>query len=73
MTRDAVGIADGRELPSGLTIWAAGFGIPDLAARSGLSTDVLGRLLTDETLTAWTTYASSRPGTRLHRQGSRCG
>src|SRR3546814_6100518 len=28
------------------------FGVPDLAGRSGLSTDALGRLLTDETLTS---------------------
>ena len=35
-----------------MTIWTAGFGVPDLAARSGLSTDALGRLLTDETLTS---------------------
>ncbi len=43
---------DGRELPSAATVWTAGFGVPDLAARSGLSTDALGRLLTDETLTS---------------------
>ncbi|MFI1290614.1 NAD(P)/FAD-dependent oxidoreductase [Streptomyces sp. NPDC020792] len=52
VTRDAVRLADGRELPSRVTVWTAGFGVPDLAARSGLSTDVLGRLLTDETLTS---------------------
>ncbi|MGC4944140.1 NAD(P)/FAD-dependent oxidoreductase [Kribbella sp. DT2] len=52
VTRDAVQLADGRELPSELTIWTAGFGVPDLAVRSGLSTDALGRLLTDETLTS---------------------
>ena len=52
VTRDAVRLADGRELPSAVTIWTAGFGVPDLAARSGLSTDALGRLLTDETLTS---------------------
>jgi NADH dehydrogenase len=39
-------------LPSALTVWTAGFGVPQLAARSGLSTDALGRLLTDETLTS---------------------
>ncbi|GAA3994032.1 FAD-dependent oxidoreductase [Streptomyces marokkonensis] len=50
VTRDAVRLADGRELPSRVTIWTAGFAVPDLAARSGLSTDALGRLLTDETL-----------------------
>ncbi|MFF4171086.1 NAD(P)/FAD-dependent oxidoreductase [Streptomyces sp. NPDC001744] len=52
VTRDAVRLADGRELPSAVTVWTAGFGVPDLAARSGLSTDALGRLLTDETLTS---------------------
>ncbi|MFI7496976.1 NAD(P)/FAD-dependent oxidoreductase [Streptomyces sp. NPDC049687] len=52
VTRDAVQLGDGRVLPSAVTIWTAGFGVPDLAARSGLSTDALGRLLTDETLTS---------------------
>jgi NADH dehydrogenase len=40
----------GAVLPSAVTVWTAGFGVPDLAARSGLRTDALGRLLTDETL-----------------------
>lgn len=52
VTRDAVHLGDGRELPSEVTIWTAGFGVPDLASRSGLSTDASGRLLTDETLTS---------------------
>ncbi|MFD2277830.1 NAD(P)/FAD-dependent oxidoreductase [Streptomyces lusitanus] len=52
VTRDVVRLADGRDLPSAVTIWTAGFGVPDLAVRSGLSTDGLGRLLTDETLTS---------------------
>ncbi len=52
VTGDAVRLGDGRALPSAVTIWTAGFGVPDLAARSGLSTDALGRLLTDETLTS---------------------
>ncbi|WP_330285937.1 NAD(P)/FAD-dependent oxidoreductase [Streptomyces sp. NBC_00576] len=52
VTRDAVRLADGRELPSAVTVWTAGFGVPDLAVRSGLRTDALGRLLTDETLTS---------------------
>ncbi|MEU8779219.1 FAD-dependent oxidoreductase [Streptomyces sp. NPDC048606] len=50
--REAVELADGREVESALTIWTAGFGVPDLAVRSGLRTDALGRLLTDETLTS---------------------
>ncbi|MEU4799580.1 FAD-dependent oxidoreductase [Streptomyces sp. NPDC023327] len=52
VTPDAVRLADGRELPSQVTVWTVGFGVPDLAARSGLRTDALGRLLTDETLTS---------------------
>jgi NADH dehydrogenase FAD-containing subunit len=49
---DSVILADGREIASAVTVWTAGFGVPDLAARSGLSTDATGRLLTDETLTS---------------------
>jgi NADH:ubiquinone reductase (H+-translocating) len=49
---DAVVLGDGAVLPSAATVWTAGFAVPDLAARSGLSTDALGRLLTDETLTS---------------------
>jgi NADH dehydrogenase len=52
VTKGSVVLADGRELPSAVTIWTAGFGVPDLATRSGLSTDAMGRLLTDETLTS---------------------
>jgi NADH dehydrogenase len=49
---DAVVLPDGAVLPSSATVWTAGFAVPDLAARSGLRTDALGRLLTDETLTS---------------------
>ncbi|MER6676777.1 FAD-dependent oxidoreductase [Streptomyces sp. NPDC000983] len=52
VTGEAVRLADGRELPSRVTVWTAGFGVPDLAARSGLSVDAAGRLITDETLTS---------------------
>ncbi|MEU3459195.1 FAD-dependent oxidoreductase [Streptomyces sp. NPDC006733] len=52
VARASVRLGDGRELPSAVTIWTAGFGVPELAARSGLSTDAVGRLLTDETLTS---------------------
>ncbi|GAA3691457.1 NAD(P)/FAD-dependent oxidoreductase [Gordonia hankookensis] len=41
-----------RVEPSSTTIVAAGFGVPDLAAVSGLSTDAIGRLITDETLSS---------------------
>ncbi|MFI8828779.1 NAD(P)/FAD-dependent oxidoreductase [Streptomyces sp. NPDC053431] len=50
--QDAVVLADGGVRPSALTVWTAGFGVPDLAAASGLRTDGIGRLLTDETLTS---------------------
>jgi NADH dehydrogenase len=49
---DSVVLDDGQRVPSAATIWTAGFGVPDLATRSGLSTDAMGRLLTDETLTS---------------------
>lgn len=49
---DAVVLSDGVVLPSAATVWTAGFAVPDLATRSGLHTDPIGRLLTDETLTS---------------------
>jgi NADH dehydrogenase len=49
---DEVVLTDGVVLPSAATIWTAGFAVPDLATRSGLHTDPMGRLLTDETLTS---------------------
>jgi NADH dehydrogenase FAD-containing subunit len=52
VTRDIVHLSSGGSLPSEVTIWTGGFGVPDLASRSGLSTDARGRLLTDETLTS---------------------
>lgn len=42
----------GTVLPSAVTVWTGGFGVPELAAASGLTTDGLGRLLADETLTS---------------------
>lgn len=52
VTPETVRLGDGSEIPSTVTVWTAGFGVPDLASRSGLSTDGAGRLLTDETLTS---------------------
>lgn len=49
---DAVLLDNGAVLRTAVTVWTAGFGVPDLAARSGLRTDPAGRLLTDETLTS---------------------
>jgi NADH dehydrogenase len=48
----ADGSAGGVVRPSALTVWTTGFGVPGLARVSGLRTDALGRLLTDETLTS---------------------
>ena len=48
----SVVLSDGQQLASAVTVWTAGFGVPDLAARSGLTTDAVGRLITDETLTS---------------------
>jgi NADH dehydrogenase len=50
--QNAVVFADGAVRPTAVTIWVAGFGVPDLAATSGLHTDAMGRLITDETLTS---------------------
>ena len=52
VTADDIVLADGNRLPSAVTVWTAGFGVPGLAAASGLTTDQLGRLRTDETLTS---------------------
>ncbi|WP_066900495.1 NAD(P)/FAD-dependent oxidoreductase [Mycolicibacterium houstonense] len=52
VAKDRITLRDGTELPSAVTVWTAGFGVPALAADSGLRTDRLGRLLTDETLTS---------------------
>ncbi len=52
VTSETVELTDGRTFASQVTIWTAGFGVPDLAVRSGLRTDDAGRLLTDETLTS---------------------
>ncbi|MGV0793600.1 NAD(P)/FAD-dependent oxidoreductase [Mycolicibacterium sp. XJ1819] len=52
VTADHVVLDDGRQVPSAVTVWTTGFGVPGLAAASGLSTDELGRLLADETLTS---------------------
>ncbi|GGR53923.1 NADH dehydrogenase [Nocardioides luteus] len=47
-----VRLDDGRELPGSVTVWTAGFAAPGLARAGGLTTDELGRLVTDETLTS---------------------
>ncbi|MUL66004.1 FAD-dependent oxidoreductase [Mycobacterium sp. CBMA 234] len=52
VTANRVTLADGRFINNAVTVWTAGFGTPRLATASGLRTDELGRLLTDETLTS---------------------
>lgn len=49
---DSVVLAGGEVRPSVVTIWTGGFGVPELARASGLRTDALGRLVTDDTLTS---------------------
>ncbi|AZG43717.1 NAD(P)/FAD-dependent oxidoreductase [Gordonia insulae] len=51
-TVTVVEMGERRVMRSATTIVAAGFGVPDLATASGLTTDPLGRLVTDETLTS---------------------
>ncbi|RVW02308.1 NAD(P)/FAD-dependent oxidoreductase [Rhodococcus spongiicola] len=45
-------LADGRVLDFDVCVWAASFEVPDLARRSGLATDAVGRLRVDATLTS---------------------
>ena len=71
--RDAVVFADGAVRPTALTIWTAGFGVPKLAADSGLRTDALGRLLTDETLTSVDDVRVVAAGDCAHPRGTPCG
>ncbi|MFD3812540.1 NAD(P)/FAD-dependent oxidoreductase [Rhodococcus sp. NPDC058639] len=49
---DELALEDDSVLPSAVTVWTAGFGVPELARASGVSTDTLGRILIDETLTS---------------------
>jgi len=46
----AVELADGTLIGSDVTVWTASFAVPDLARRSGLEVDAIGRLVVDETL-----------------------
>jgi NADH dehydrogenase len=46
--QESPGISRGEQV----NVWTTGFSAPNLAARSGLSTDARGRLLTDDTLTS---------------------
>ena len=46
----AVELADGTLIPSDVTVWTASFAVPDLARRSGLEVDAIGRLVVDEQL-----------------------
>ncbi|WP_062983419.1 NAD(P)/FAD-dependent oxidoreductase [Nocardia anaemiae] len=50
VTPEGVRLADGAVVGAAATVWTAGFGVPELARRSGLAVDGHGRVLTDETL-----------------------
>lgn len=50
VTEDGVRLADGTLIESAATVWTAGFAVPDLAARAGLSVDSTGRVRTDDSL-----------------------
>ncbi|APU14046.1 MULTISPECIES: NAD(P)/FAD-dependent oxidoreductase [Actinoalloteichus] len=43
-------LADGETVDTDSTVWATGFGVPDLAARAGLAVDATGRVLVDDTM-----------------------
>lgn len=45
-----VELADGTQVPSHVTVWAASFSVPQLARTSGLAVDDIGRLRVDESL-----------------------
>ena len=45
-------LADQAPISFDACVWAASFAVPDLARRSGLATDAIGRLRVDETLTS---------------------
>ncbi len=50
VTDSKVVLTDGRVVAADITVWTAGFAVPDLASRSGLGTDAIGRLRVDATL-----------------------
>ncbi|MEV6556365.1 FAD-dependent oxidoreductase [Nocardia sp. NPDC051756] len=50
VTAEGVRLADGSLVEAAATVWTAGFAVPDLAARAGLSVDGTGRVLTDASL-----------------------
>ncbi|SIS17448.1 NADH dehydrogenase [Williamsia sterculiae] len=52
VNREKVMLSDGSVLPSDVTVWTAGFGVPTLARDSGFTTDRDGRMRVDETLTS---------------------
>ncbi|MFI7668511.1 NAD(P)/FAD-dependent oxidoreductase [Nocardia sp. NPDC049526] len=50
VTPEGVRLTDGGVVEAAATVWTAGFGVPELAERAGLTVDGHGRVLTDETL-----------------------
>src|SRR5690606_20084470 len=70
---DAVELADGNTMTTDLVVWATGFGVPDLAARRGISVDSAGRIVVDETLRAVShpdVYAVGDSAAAHHPDGS---
>jgi NADH:ubiquinone reductase (H+-translocating) len=47
---DGVELADGTQVHSDVTVWAAAFSVPQLARTSGLAVDEIGRLRVDKSL-----------------------
>jgi NADH dehydrogenase len=52
ITTGRLDLADHRQLAFDACVWTVGFTVPDLALRSGLATDAIGRLRLDATLTS---------------------
>lgn len=65
--------ADGTVVRADLVVWATGFGVPDLAARSGLAVESGGRVVVDETLRSVShpdVYAAGDSAAARHSDGS---
>lgn len=50
--RDRAQMENGDEIPFDVCLWAAGFLVPDLAARAGISVTESGQVITDDSLTS---------------------
>ncbi|MFE3260470.1 NAD(P)/FAD-dependent oxidoreductase [Nocardia sp. NPDC059229] len=50
VTADGLELVDGDRIPAETVLWTTGFGVPQVAARSGLAVDARGRILVDDEL-----------------------